>query len=591
MTRRQERNLSIGFFSLIFLYLLIRAAWNETLHDEVATYMFFIYQGDYHGPDMVWDANNHLLNSFIGHLMYPLVKDNFFWLRLPNVLSFTLYAWAAFQFSQLLRFSPARIITFLATISVPFVLEYFAYTRGYGLSFGFFLPGIWFLYRFISEQKYGFLLSSFTLFVLAVSANLTFINSALLLVGFLAVWYVWEGRKTLKNQWVLILFVTAFLAGLYPFVSFSFELKDAGALYYGGKNGLWDNTGESISQYFFFLTGWVGFFVTFTFLLHLLYFLYLALKQRSKDFLKSPYVLFSLFFFGNILGMIALRYFMDINYPEDRTAMYLCPLFILMGGYGLDRYSPKWTSYLLLFFPLSLLFNLSIHSSIFSPQDRMTNAFYQKVKRQMKPEYSLMVYGIMNWNWPMHESHEQVKSSVYNCYNPNATLTDIILTKSTVLNNPMIPILYDTIAVDKKATYLAFKRKGIIKKELFYESEEVSFDTNDEYGLILEKDSLPKVKGKPIQITVSGHLKTFALKNKLQLVVQTVDENEQMVDYWYYPFEAVYQGQLIDDNFLHHFVIENLDANEQKVKVYLWSRNGHRFQVEKGKCYLYHIKQ
>ncbi len=86
-----EKGITISVFLFVFSYLLIRVFYNETLHDEIATYMFYIYQGDFKGETIVWDANNHLLNSFIGNKLYPIFKDNISLYRLPNLFAFVLY--------------------------------------------------------------------------------------------------------------------------------------------------------------------------------------------------------------------------------------------------------------------------------------------------------------------------------------------------------------------------------------------------------------------------------------------------------------------------------------------------------------------
>ena len=63
-------------FSFLFIYTLLRIIFNDTLHDEIATYMFYFYQGDYIGEYIHWDANNHLLNSYLGHKLYGVFGDN-----------------------------------------------------------------------------------------------------------------------------------------------------------------------------------------------------------------------------------------------------------------------------------------------------------------------------------------------------------------------------------------------------------------------------------------------------------------------------------------------------------------------------------
>ena len=85
----------LTLFTCLFIYLLLRILYLDPLHDEVATYMFYFYQGDYIGESIHWDANNHLLNSFIGHKLYGIFGDNLPVLRSPNLLAFVFYFWGA----------------------------------------------------------------------------------------------------------------------------------------------------------------------------------------------------------------------------------------------------------------------------------------------------------------------------------------------------------------------------------------------------------------------------------------------------------------------------------------------------------------
>jgi hypothetical protein len=85
------KGMTYVLFLFVFTYLVIRAFFNAPILDEIATYFLYIYQGDYWGETIFWDANNHLLNSFIGHHLYPLFKDHINWYRIPHLISFILY--------------------------------------------------------------------------------------------------------------------------------------------------------------------------------------------------------------------------------------------------------------------------------------------------------------------------------------------------------------------------------------------------------------------------------------------------------------------------------------------------------------------
>ena len=140
-TDRLYKGASILLFSFMFVYLLLRIIFNETLHDEVASYMFYFYQGDYIGENIQWDANNHLLNSFIGHKLYGIFGDNFIAFRIPNLLAFVLYFFGTMRLTKEFKTPYLKLTSLIALNTIPFIMEYFGNARGYGISLGFLIWG------------------------------------------------------------------------------------------------------------------------------------------------------------------------------------------------------------------------------------------------------------------------------------------------------------------------------------------------------------------------------------------------------------------------------------------------------------------
>jgi hypothetical protein len=368
-------------------------------------------------------------------------------------------------------------------------------------------------------------------------------------------------------------------------------LKETGALYYGGKLGLWGETGASLFKSFLFWTSENGFYFCVALLMGFALFFERQFKKQSWSIFQNPYGLFFFLFFGNLVGILALAILMDVNYPQDRTAMYLLPLSLLLLAFGLDKMKTWGTSLsgVFLFFPISLVAHLSLHTSIFSPDERMTNEFYSSVKKHVKPEHSISVYGIMSWNWPRHESHQEIKSSTYNLISTNKPLTDIIVTKTTILKNPLIPLIYDTIAHDPLSTYIAFKRKGGIKKSFLFQTEEVETSGTPLYFDILNISDIDTLGQSNLQLDISGYLKCTELKHKLNLTIQVYSADGQ-VKHYYYPFEMVYNSQIIDEKFMHHFVLDDTPKDITQIKAYIWNRTGNQYSLKKAKCAVYRIE-
>lgn len=588
------KRLSILLCAFIFIYLYIRAWFNEPLHDEIATFFFYIYQGDFAGENMVVDANNHLLNSLIGHWLYPFAKGQFFWYRLPSLLSIFLYFYATYHLCKNYKNELVAFFSFVALNMIPFVMEYFAYTRGYGISLGFFMLSLYWIVRYIETHKLFRLIGIFGILSITISANLTFLQLGLMISVLLGL-VIWQNALlSLKQKLLHTCIVLGFVGAMVPAAMYAIFLKDAGALYYGDLRGLWTTTGRSLTRYIFFNDGYLagsiaGLVIT-----------VIALGLLSKITKTNPFkkldfqfIIYALLF-GNLLAIWILATFLKVNYPEDRTAFALILFILLALGYSFDQLQGKWRNliFLYLFFPIVFILKMSLHTSVFSPDDRMTYAFFKKVKPHITENTSLMVYSIMRWSWPWHESQVERKAPIYNSYNVRQTYTDFLITKTNLRSPKKISELYDTVAVNPDSRHIALKRKKPMLRIKVLESSKVSGKDNQEYFNLYNTDTIPrKYYGKPALLTVKGHLKTFAEKNKLQLVFAMFDEKENLLDYNFYPFEYAYYGKKIDDAYSHHFIIPGIVKGAKTLKVYFWSRQNDLIEVKNSKCYLYLLKE
>lgn len=92
-----------------------------------------------------WDriiANNHKLNTFLMKVFGGVFGHNEWALRLPNSLSFVLYAWATWR---LVKRVPSTWIAVLASIVLlvqPNLIEFFSIARGYALGTAFFIAAV-----------------------------------------------------------------------------------------------------------------------------------------------------------------------------------------------------------------------------------------------------------------------------------------------------------------------------------------------------------------------------------------------------------------------------------------------------------------
>ena len=125
-TEKRFQIFSWILFSSLFVYILLRAFFVDLLHDEAATFLHYIETGYIWNDKTMLDANNHLLNSFLGRIIFRVFGENYFLLRLPNVLSFPFYFWALYHLTSVFKKYSLRILVLVGISCIPFILEYFS---------------------------------------------------------------------------------------------------------------------------------------------------------------------------------------------------------------------------------------------------------------------------------------------------------------------------------------------------------------------------------------------------------------------------------------------------------------------------------
>lgn len=565
--------------------MCFRSAWVEPLHDELGTFFFYFVKGNFWGEHIEVDANNHLLNSFLGHLIYRLFDtDNWFLLRLPNLLSFPIYAFGLYKILERLNQNVLRIVGFIALLSIPFVLEYFAFARGYGISMGFLPLSIHFLLRYFEKGNLQSLFFGLGSLLIAVSANLTLINLSLLIVIFVLFNSIWKKEKVGKVIGISI----GFLTFIVPFIWFALKLKEAGALYYGSLDGIWDLTGKSMVKYTLFDVSEVWMYLFVLLIFCLVWHIVLKIKKETiSNLLTQPFSLFVYLFLGLLSSSVFLAEVMGVNYPEDRAGMYLIPIFLLTFLFALDSF--KWGRYasvILLFFPIVFLGKINFNTSIITPDQRTHNEFVQKVRSHLTPSDNLMVYNTAYWAWAYADAKANVRLSSPNHYQEEVAINDVILTKSDRIIDSKTFEDYEVIAENPLNRQVALKRKRPLKKTKIQSNKIAELWGRNEFYDIGKLDVLGKEN---IQVTLTGKMKTNDHYHKISMVVVGEDEKGNLLQYEYYPFSNFYFGKAIDDAFRLNFVIENKE-NLKKVSAYLWNSSLVPFNLSNVECEYHKIE-
>lgn len=584
---------TVLLFCFIFIYLIIRALFNEPLHDEIATFFNYIETGKINGKDVIQDAQNHLLNSYISHYLYKFCGNNLFSLRIANLIAFVIYYFGIVKISKLLTDKTSQILLLTALSTVPFMIEYFAYSRGYGLGLSFFIWVLIYAVKWVNETSFknALILYLFTFF--SVFSNLIYFNSACLIVVLITFVHASKIREfsALKNI-LFILLHLSFLLSIFPFFWLGIILKNGGALYYGSLNGLWQVTGKSLSNLVFFNeSNWIFFSLSIFFIFSLIGIIKLCFQNGIYNQLKEKESIIAYFLFGNLTAIILLANILKVNYPENRVGMYLIPLTILLFTFSIQQFQKfKTLLYILLFFPLSFLYKMNLHTSIFSPDDRMSIKFYKDVRSNTNTETTISAYPLMLTTWAFHERKQKGTKLNVNSERSFNTKYDIVLTKTKLINSKTDLSLYSKIAFDPLSSFVAYKRKKITKKTIIFQEKKQFIQSNKEQIPLLEMKDINVYQNQELILKIIGELKIDKPYKALRIDIETTHKDNSKTilstinQRWF-------QG-LNNLNFPIHVncMLNNLKGDDKKLLIYIWNPQRRIITFKNGKINLYKIK-
>ena len=571
-------------FGLLTTYLLLRAFFVEPIHDEIATFFYYIESGIYWGPDLMLDANNHILNSFIGHWIYLIFGDNLFLIRLPNVIAFGFYFWGIYRFIQPIYSSIHKGLILLGTTCIPFILEYFAYTRGYGISLGLFVFSLSYIRDFATNRNIKSVYWSSLLVCLAVYANLTFLLTLILMgILFIIIQFIYRKELSKKQHLRLILVYFLLLVSMLPNFYYAHILKENGALYYGGLTGFWAVTGKSLAQYIIFsVMQWIKYASLIVILALVIYFIRRWMKIGLKQFSSDSATISAWFLFGNCVAIILMAKILDVNYPEDRVGMHLVIFFLLTIGFVLSRIkSLNWLLFGLLFFPITLIPRINLSTSVFSPDDRISNEFFSDVNKNVNSYATIAVYPLqfLTWNYLSRGLDSTNFVSSQREFNQTA---DIVLTKTSLFKDQEFLKNYDVIAHNPESAHVAYKRKKDYKKKVIFSLPVNIENSQDEYVTIFQSQIPDSLRHRKLQFHFEADVKAENIFREFAIFVySTFSKEQESIDY-HYVNQRFAHGLQKEFPLNFNYAVEKLDTNENEFRIYIWNRKNEKISIKNG---------
>jgi hypothetical protein len=580
----KSHKIEFSVFVILFIYLLLRAIYVPPLHDEVATYFHYIESGKFFTRDMILDANNHVLNSFLCRILYRIHDGSFFWFRLPNLIAFVVYFWSTFKLLSKIKSQFTRIILLSALNTTPFVLEYFALCRGYGLGLGFFLLSLVYIKRYLHQSNSKNLTLSLLFSTLSIYANLIFINSFLLTLMLLFLVFLLKRKQfSVKHKMQFISIFMGCLIASAPMFVYSFALKTGGALYYGSLEGIWDVTGKSLFEHTLFYAS-DGAMLLITALLFLLLIRAVLSLLSSKSillFFQDTQYLFIYFLLGNVFASIFLAEFLSVNYPEDRAAIHLIPLSILTGGFVFNALNKNYISLLFLFFPISLLFNLNLSTSIVTPDQRLNPQFYAKVRKEVNDK-NILVYPTSALNWAYYERNQSEKKLIQSRQEID-TCFDYIMTRETLYENLLSPKKYTLFAFEPLSKTYVFKRKKSITTQKNQSHTVHEYWGKDEFIPIYEMEVNHDDQLKLHLAHIQGKMQIDSAYNTISMVFTTENDKQEAIFYDSFQLRWFFGSRKLHVELNGKAVFPTYNNAEKRIKIYIWNPSKRVIKLNKTK--------
>lgn len=566
----------VTFF--ISIFLIIRAIKVPLAHDEIATFFYFVQNGKINPFFENYDTNNHFLNSFLTWVSYHLFGETPIALRLPNLLFVPVFFYGLFQVMLQLKSTILRFLTFVTIVSSLHFIEFFALSRGYGMSMAMLIISIMHVLKWIKTKRFNHLVLSIISVFIGCLANLALINYYALLLVFIYVTYFYY-NKTLKIRELLRLLLISIL----PFALILAQIlyiKFNSGLIAGSPNNFWVTTIRSLFGYMFEINPPFADIIpgAILALIALLLIIYLAKQKNIKGLINSNSIILSFFFIGCISSILFLRFAFGVNYPDDRIGSYLYLFMVLNLVFLFDditvlynKNSFLFPSVLLFLLPVHFLMHINTSYSIWYKYDVIPKRFYITVmkdyaKGSVPPTIAAHGMRIFCWSYLSYIGDGNASAIFFTTFpSYNADYQ--------IVNLKMIPYWqkkYDTIDYDaiSERHLLKLKYNPTFKPVETIISNRIN-SSNQEY-IVLAEGSCDSLKNKCIQLNFNLEIDAKEKPFNARIVVDISDKNGSSLAYEYIQFNWL-RKSWEKSNFTNCILVDYVPESADRFKIYVWN--------------------
>ncbi|MGB1243586.1 MAG: hypothetical protein ACPG49_13745, partial [Chitinophagales bacterium] len=334
----------------LFAFTIYKALNASFTHDEFTLLSYA--ERSYYGIFIIDPpyAGCHILLTFLVKPIITLFGISEFTLRLPTLIGHLIYLIFTYRLVVLLhRNNWVVFCTWLLLNANPYLLDFFAIGRGYGLAIAMMMVSCYYFLRFVKENGTNtkYLFGAFFAGFLAVYTNFTLLNYYVALLGtwgLYVLYHLWKTpnfsfQKALKIHWVVPI-VTLFMAAII-YIPLK-RLVETDQFYFAGMNGFWQDTVRSLAEsymygmpygiYVEFVTSML-FTMAFLVTLALLFFHWTTQKEASRDWAFTAMIsIFSL----AMLSTIVQFHTIGTKYLFARIALFYLPLLFISFSFFLQ---------------------------------------------------------------------------------------------------------------------------------------------------------------------------------------------------------------------------------------------------------------
>jgi hypothetical protein len=478
--------------------------------------------------------------------------------------------------------------------------EFFAYTRGYGMSMALLAGAVWHLMEAFRSNRVKNFVWTMVFITLAQSANLTLISSAIIMIILLYFKIIITANKepavysSLKSLIILNL-------GIIPLVFFSyvsFIMKEKNLLYYGSATGFWDITVNTQLGFIFSLkTEYTAILATVLSVISLLLFFRLLWNKDQFKKLDNPHFIFFYLFSASLISVFLLNAIFHVNYPEDRTGMYL--YFYLPGAlvFLLDRIKFKGQFlYLIVLLPLLLIpvdfiFSMNLARASVWPIDKIPHRFYDKVKEHFQEgEYPPSVggYKLRHFCWSYLGFKDGGNMShIFSGSYPGLD-TDFQISRAEEI--PRWRIYYDSLDFDRSSGLYLLQRKVSLDKEFIFGSGTRTFEPDSVLWLSLFQKPCNTLIGKTLYIELDVQVHAESKPFRSWIVAEVLSPELKTLRYEFLSLEWLKTDWTEDNARLKNILmVHELPENAQQLRVYIWNLDQVTYQVKSSEVDVYSL--